>query len=365
MIDFLEWLCYTGGNSTTGDYHTRIREALPFRSARSWVRRPTGRRGPRCTGKAGEPTGESMKVLCTYCEMEGKPALIEEREPLGDPMVSHGVCAEHQRRLSTEMEVLRKGLAAAESRQFGRLPVSLRAVGLTTLVSGGQVSGTVRTIGVGGLMAEFPVEVPPGSLLRVQIARQHGSLEVDSRVVWTAAISGAVLHGLAFLTPKDPEFAVDLFMEEVRYREGVPGGPSQEESVSTGLAKPEYQKRRRVLRITLPSHPAAQTRATETVRLLDLSLFGARVEHLNILRPGTACQLELPAALGPLALGVQVVWSRVVGTEPRSEGERLLRYQSGLTFPQVTAEQHTILAQALEKAATVKGAPDTFGHVTA
>jgi hypothetical protein len=293
-----------------------------------------------------------MKILCTYCEMEGKPALIEEQEPLGDPTITHGICAEHRRQLYQEMEVIRMQLAAPGSRQYGRLPVALRAVGHTPQVGGGPLRGTVRTIGVGGLTVEFPVEVPPGSLLRVIIERQRGPLEVEGRVVWAAAVIDVVLHGLAFLTPKDPEFAVDLFMEEVRLREVVPGGPGQKDGGSKGLTPPEHQKQRRAPRITLPSQPAARTRATETVRLLDLSLNGARVEHLNILRPGTACSLELPASLGSLGLGVQVVWSRVVGSEPRLEGDRLLRYQSGLTFPQVTAEQHTILTRALEKAAS-------------
>jgi hypothetical protein len=88
------------------------------------------------------------------------------------------------------------------------------------------------------------------------------------------------------------------------------------------------------------------------VSLLDLSLKGARIEHLNLLRPGSACHLELPATLGPLVLTAQVVWSRVLGTEVSPEGERLLRYQSGLMFPQVTPEQHALLVHALEKAAS-------------
>jgi len=113
-----------------------------------------------------------------------------------------------------------------------------------------------------------------------------------------------------------------------------------------------YRKQRRTPRITLPGRPAARTRATETVRLLDVSLNGARIEHLNMLRPGAACTVELPPSLGVLVLSAQVVWSRVVGTEASPEGERLLRYQSGLMFPQVTAEQHTSLAQALEKASS-------------
>ncbi len=83
---------------------------------------------------------------------------------------------------------------------------------------------------------------------------------------------------------------------------------------------PEYRKQRRVPRIALPGQPAARSRATETVRLLDLSLNGARIEHLNILRPGGTCTVELSPPLGGLHLSAQVVWSRVVGTEAGSGG---------------------------------------------
>jgi len=54
----------------------------------------------------------------------------------------------------------------------------------------------------------------------------------------------------------------------------------------------EYQKQRRVPRIALPSRPAARTRVTEAVRLLDVSLNGARVEHLNLLRPGAYLSVD-------------------------------------------------------------------------
>jgi hypothetical protein len=114
----------------------------------------------------------------------------------------------------------------------------------------------------------------------------------------------------------------------------------------------DYRKPREVPRISLPGQPAARTRSTESVRLLDLSIKGVRIEHLNILRPGGPCTVEFPPAFGSLVLPAQVVWSRVIGTDANPEGERILRYQSGLTFPKVTAEQQTILAQALEKAAS-------------
>lgn len=96
--------------------------------------------------------------------------------------------------------------------------------------------------------------------------------------------------------------------------------PGGEDTASKGAAMTEYQKQRRVPRITLPGRAAARTRAIETVRLLDVSLSGARVEHLNLLRPGAPCSVELPPALGALVLAAQVVWSRVVGAEASPGG---------------------------------------------
>jgi hypothetical protein len=96
---------------------------------------------------------------------------------------------------------------------------------------------------------------------------------------------------------------------------------------------PEYRKQRRVPRIALPGQPAARTRATEAVRLLDLSLNGARIEHLNILRPGATCTVELSPPLGGLRLSAQVVWSRVVGTEAGSGGSGCSVTRAGSRFP--------------------------------
>jgi hypothetical protein len=36
-----------------------------------------------------------MKIVCTWCEEEGKPGLIGEQEPVDDPSVVDGVCRFH------------------------------------------------------------------------------------------------------------------------------------------------------------------------------------------------------------------------------------------------------------------------------
>jgi hypothetical protein len=109
------------------------------------------------------------------------------------------------------------------------------------------------------------------------------------------------------------------------------------------------EDKRKVPRIVLPGRPAARARATLEVSLCDLSAKGARIEHLSLLRPGSRCTLDLPPPFGPLALAAEIVWSKVVGTEQGSEGQPRLRYQSGLAFTGITAEQQAVLGKALER----------------
>jgi len=92
-----------------------------------------------------------------------------------------------------------------------------------------------------------------------------------------------------------------------------------------------------------------RVRSNLPARLVDLSLSGARIAHLDLLRPGSPTTVELPAAIGSVALSVRVAWSCVVGSEPSPEGERRLRYHSGLAFVGLTAEQQATLANILEQ----------------
>lgn len=113
----------------------------------------------------------------------------------------------------------------------------------------------------------------------------------------------------------------------------------------------EFQERRRAPRIAVAGRLGGRARAILDARILDLSLTGARIEHTDLLRPGAVCAFELPSQLGSLALSTRVVWSHVVGGEQTAEGERRLRYQSGLAFVAVTPEQQAALASILERLA--------------
>ena len=85
------------------------------------------------------------------------------------------------------------------------------------------------------------------------------------------------------------------------------------------------------------------------MRLVDLSVTGARIEHLVLLRPGSSVSVELPTAMKPQALGARVVWSKVMGGEQTPEGERHLHYQSGLAFTGLTAGETLLLTNSLEQ----------------
>jgi len=36
-----------------------------------------------------------MKVVCAWCERDGVPSFMGERDPLDDPSISHGICPRH------------------------------------------------------------------------------------------------------------------------------------------------------------------------------------------------------------------------------------------------------------------------------
>ena len=110
----------------------------------------------------------------------------------------------------------------------------------------------------------------------------------------------------------------------------------------------EYRRQRKTPRVPIASQPAVRVRSNLPARLVDLSPTGARIAHLDLLRPGFRCTIELPAAGGALVLSCQVAWSNVVGSEPSPEGERRLRYLSGLAFVGLTPEQRATLASILE-----------------
>ena len=110
----------------------------------------------------------------------------------------------------------------------------------------------------------------------------------------------------------------------------------------------EPPDRRRVARITIPSHLSGFELELRVVRLLDLNAGGGRIEHAGHLHEGLVCFVDLPPALGRLRLTGRVVWTRLHKGEHTVEGDRHVYYHSGLAWTGVTPEQKTALAAALE-----------------
>jgi CheY-like chemotaxis protein len=75
---------------------------------------------------------------------------------------------------------------------------------------GDEIVGATRNVSAGGLLAEFPVVLVPGSLVRLTLQMREGLREEMGRVVWVKAAGGLVRHGFAFPETKAPDFAVNL-----------------------------------------------------------------------------------------------------------------------------------------------------------
>lgn len=54
-----------------------------------------------------------MIVVCAWCQAEGRPYVLSEREPLDDRSQTHTACAEHRAVLLEELRRLDEGADAA------------------------------------------------------------------------------------------------------------------------------------------------------------------------------------------------------------------------------------------------------------
>jgi hypothetical protein len=106
--------------------------------------------------------------------------------------------------------------------------------------------------------------------------------------------------------------------------------------------------RRRHVRLTFKQPVHELVTATHEVRILDLSLGGARVEHTHILRPGGMCHLRLPVRNQRVTLLCHVVWSKAVGRADGEAGGTGLLFHSGLQFASVSSDVQALLSGYLE-----------------
>ncbi len=99
-------------------------------------------------------------------------------------------------------------------RRFPRLPVSVPVIGRAAAFGDTEVPGTARNISGGGLMAEFPVLMFPGSVVDLTLQTRHGALAVTGQVAWAEARGARIGHGIAFREPRGDDFASELVQRE-------------------------------------------------------------------------------------------------------------------------------------------------------
>lgn len=105
------------------------------------------------------------------------------------------------------------------------------------------------------------------------------------------------------------------------------------------------RSKRRYSRVTLPQPIGADVTARYEVRIMDLSLGGARLEHTTILRPGDRCYLRFQLTEQMMTITSKIVWSNVVG---RAEGMgSALLFQTGLAFEGMPEATSTIVSDFL------------------
>ena len=106
-------------------------------------------------------------------------------------------------------------------------------------------------------------------------------------------------------------------------------------------------EQRRVMRVDVPHHLRKGELEPHFVHLLNLSLLGVRVTHLEPWDKGVGCSVDLPPALGAIRLSGRVVWTRLRGTEQSLAGDRRDHYESGIEFTNLTPAQKAVLVTAL------------------
>ena len=120
-------------------------------------------------------------------------------------------------------------------------------------------------------------------------------------------------------------------------------------------------ERRHLARLTIPARFSERAIEQQSVRLVDLSPKGARVEHPDRLHVGLMCLVDLPPALGRGSLNGRIVWTKLQRTEQSLEGKRQHYYRSGLTWTGLTPEQQGMLAAALKLLTAAQEAPPPEG----
>ncbi len=91
-------------------------------------------------------------------------------------------------------------------------------------------------------------------------------------------------------------------------------------------------KQRRHIRWAVEEHAVGRITAIYEATLINMSLGGALIEHMHLVRPGTISSLTLLMLGREVTLNCRVVRSLVDRTEVQADGEHELVYRTGLEF---------------------------------
>ncbi len=91
-------------------------------------------------------------------------------------------------------------------------------------------------------------------------------------------------------------------------------------------------KQRRHIRWAVEEHAVGRITAIYEATLINMSLGGALIEHMHLVRPGTISFLTLLMLGREVTLNYRVVRSLVHRTEVQADGEHELVYRTGLEF---------------------------------
>ncbi len=111
-------------------------------------------------------------------------------------------------------------------RHYVRFPIAVPVLGRTAQFGDQALPGTVQNLGGGGLRAEFPIRLGPGTIVALTLQTRHGPLALTGPVAWTGAPGPQIAHGIAFRDPPGDAFARALVQGE---QDGPTGGPGAKE----------------------------------------------------------------------------------------------------------------------------------------
>jgi len=67
--------------------------------------------------QSGEGAKEKpMKVVCAWCQDQGRTTVLREKEPFDRPTISHGICEEHARLFLEEVRETKTAVPALDRR---------------------------------------------------------------------------------------------------------------------------------------------------------------------------------------------------------------------------------------------------------